>query len=384
MTESTIPIYATALTHVGGRKTNEDAIYACKNIEAQQLATRGHLYIVADGTGGQEGGQTASAMAAAIVSERYYDDNTPDLESGLRTAVQTAHEALYQLSERVATWSKMSTTIVAAVVREGHLYLAHVGDSRAYLIRDGQARLLTRDHVWLEDDENYGSLMRWLGGGQVRVEVDTAKIALKEGDKILLCSDGLTNVVDREDLQDVVAKAPPQVAGEQLIGIANRRGTSDNVSVAVVQYGGIIPKARKPVWLVPAVAVGVLLLVGVVAGLLFASRDTEKGIATSAVVGGTITPTLAQRMEGATLATSTATPTQAATAAILETRQPTSTPRPETPTPTPSPTTRRRGDVPVTSVPTTDVAPTVAPTEEIVGPTTQPTEPPATPPPARP
>jgi len=371
MTAAAIPIYAATLTHTGGRKTNEDAIYACKNIDAQQLVKRGYLYIVADGTGGQEGGQTASAMVAAIVSERYYDDDAPDLEAGLRLAVQTAHEALYQLSERVATWSKMSTTIVAAVVHEGYLYLAHVGDSRAYLVRDGQAHLLTRDHVWLEDDENYGSLMRWLGGGQATIEVDTSKIALKEGDKILLCSDGLTNVADREDLEEVVARLPPQVAGEQLIEIANRRGTSDNVSVAVIQYGGVMPKAPRPAWLLPVIAVSILLLVVGTAAFL-ALRGGENGGGSGMIAGGTITPTLVQKIEGATVATSTTTPTQLATA-IAGTRQPTSTPRPVTPTPSPSPTSQH----PKPPIASPSSPPTPEPTTEV--PSTEPPAPPGEP-----
>lgn len=363
MTAPTVPIYAAALTHPGGRKTNEDAIYACKSVEAQHLTARGYLYIVADGTGGQEGGQTASAMAAAIISERFYDDNAPDIEMSLRTAVQTAHEALHQLSERVTTWSKMSTTLVAAVVQGGYLYVAHVGDSRAYLVRDGQARLLTRDHVWLEDDENYGSLMRWLGGGRATVEVDTAKLALKEGDKVLLCSDGLTNVVDREDLQNVIVRPSPQSAATQLVELANRRGTSDNVSVAVIQYGGDAPKAQRPAWILPAVVAGAVLLVVLGVGLVFASRDTDKNGLSGVSAGGTITPTLAQRIDGGPIATSTPTPTWIAPVATDATRQPTSTPRSETPTPLPTPTRRPGGGATptVASAITPDPSPTATP-----------------------
>jgi len=367
-----IPIYAAALTDIGGRKTNEDAIYICNNIEAQQLETRGHLYIVADGTGGQEGGQTASAMAAAIIGERFYDDNTSDIEFSLRSAVQTAHEALHELSVKVATWARMSTTIVAAVVQGGNLYVAYVGDSRAYLIRDGQARLLTRDHVWLEDDENYGSLMRWLGGGRATVAVDIVKMSLREGDKVLLCSDGLTNVADREDLQDIVAKLSPQVAAENLIEMANRRGTSDNISVCVIQYGGQAPKVKRPVWLLTLV--GFLLLVFVLgAGLLFALGDSGPRN-NAGVVDSSATPTLVRQIEGITSATATATPTPAEMAPINDSREPTSTPRPETPTPTSLPT-----SIPFTPIPEVPSEPPPTPSDEVTipGPSPQPSDPPS-------
>lgn len=378
-----VPVYTAAVTHVGGRKTNEDAIYTSKGIETPQLASRGHLCIVADGTGGQEGGQTASAMAAAIVGERYYDDSTADLEQSMRTAVQTAHEALYELAGKVSTWAKMSTTIVAAVAKDDQLYIAHVGDSRAYLIREGTARLLTRDHVWLEDDENYGSLMRWLGGGRATVEVDTTKIVLKEGDKVLLCSDGLTNVADREDLQGVVAKLSPQAATEQLIELANRRGTSDNVSAAVIQYGGQAPKAKRPAWVLPTVIISVLVFValGVWAALFL--RDPVDAV-DAGTVDGTATPTLASQIEGVTVATSTATPMLVATADLDSDKAPTSTPRPETPTPTPRPTLVRQQPTEVT-LPTQPPAtePTTPPTTEAT-PTEPPPPPPITPPDTRP
>jgi len=334
-----VPIYSALLTDPAGRQLNEDAVYTCDRVPPEKRAERGHLYIVADGTGGQEGGQTASAMAATIVAERFYDDTSPDIGESLKNAIQTAHEALSTLAQRVSVWAEMSTTIVAAVLHQGTLYVAHVGDSRAYLVRNGEARLLTRDHVWLRDDENYGSLTRWLGGGRRSVEVDLLSELLQENDIVVLCSDGLTDVVDREDIGAIVTRAAPKVAAQQLVSLANHRGTGDNVSVGVIRYGGKAPTAVKWPWV--AGAVGGLAVLGVLIALVFSRPGGTGG-------GGEPTATLPGRLQGIPVGRHTPT----ATAALLPTqvtRLPTSTPRPPTPTPTPAPTRIMRPTVPAVS-----------------------------------
>ena len=371
-----IPIYAALRTDAAGRQLNEDAVYGCPAIPAEKRAARGHLYIVADGTGGQEGGQTASAMATTIIAERFYDDTNPDIGESLRQAILTAHEALYELAQRVPSWAEMSTTVVAAVLHQGQLYVAHVGDSRAYLIRNGQARLLTRDHVWLQDDENYGSLTRWLGGGRSRqVEVDLTTETLQENDTVLLCSDGLTDVVGREDIQALAPKGSPPMAARQLVELANRRGTGDNVSVAVIRYGG--KSAAVPAWTRwAAIGAGGLVLLGLLLALWLPGGLGRGG---GGRAGSEVTPTRPARIEGIG-ASVTATPTPAAVPRSPEiTRPPTSTPRPPTPTFTPPPVRR------VTAVPTSPAAaPTpVPPPGGESPPPPPPPPPPGEPPPSR-
>jgi serine/threonine protein phosphatase PrpC len=337
-----VPIYSAALTDPAGRPLNEDAVYACDRVPWEKRAERGHLDIVADGTGGQAGGQTASAMAATIVAERFYDETTPDIGESLKNAILTAHEALCALAERVNAWKEMSTTIVAAVLHESTLYVAHVGDSRAYLLRKGEARLLTRDHVWLRDDENYGSLTRWLGGGRRSVEVDLLSESLQENDIVVLCSDGLTDVVDREDIGAITTKMTPKRSAQQLIALANHRGTGDNVSVVVIRYGGKAPVVVKWPW-VAGIAGGVISL-GLLAALLLSRPGGAGGT-------GTPTPTLPGRLQGVPLGQ----PTPTATVALVPTqvtRLPTSTPRPPTPTFTPAPTQLRPTQPPVVASPT--------------------------------
>ena len=369
MNENETPIYAAVLTDPSGRRVNEDAVYTCQTIEADKIAARGYLYIVADGTGAQEGGQTASSMAVAIISEYFYDDTSPDIGESLRTAIAAAHTALYELAQRVSSWAEISTTVVAAVVHRGELYVAHVGDSRAYLIREGQSRLLTRDHVWLQDDENYGALIRWLGGGsRPSVEVDLTVNTLQENDIVVLCSDGLTDVVDGTDIGSLVGKDVPQSTVRQLIELANRRGTGDNVSVAVIQYGGktLSPPRRGRTGL----AAGVIVLLGMalILALILTQRSTTNGggggsSGTIALPTATLLPAHIQVKE-----TATPTPTTAAPS-VQETRMPTSTPVPATDTPTPRPTRR--------AVPT--IAPTSVAATAIPSPV--PTSPPPPPPP---
>jgi protein phosphatase len=336
-----LPIYAAALTDPGGRRKNEDAVYTCEVIETARLAARGRLYVVADGTGGQEGGQTASSLAAAIISEHYYDDEGPDLGRSLREAVGAAHQALYELAHRVKAWAEMSTTLVAAVVHEGSLLVAHVGDSRAYLVRNGRARLLTRDHVWLEDDENYGALIRWLGGARrPSVEADVTAEALQDGDVIVLCSDGLSDVVDREDMGALVnSAASPQSTARRLVEVANRRGTGDNVSVAVIRYGGSAPVSPRRRWALVGGAVGALVALAVIAILIrprpapFPDQDgtVEPDATRPAVEQASATP-----LPGQIRIDETAAPVPTESVPLAEeTRLPTSTPLPGvTPTPT--------------------------------------------------
>jgi serine/threonine protein phosphatase PrpC len=340
MDEKKIPVYGAAHTDPGGRRNNEDAVYTCDSIEDEKINQRGRLYIVADGTGGQEGGRTASSMAAAIINEHFYDEKTADIEESLRTAIKTAHEALYELAQKVRAWAEMSTTLVAAVVHQGKVYIAHVGDSRAYLIRDGQARLLTRDHVWLEDDDNYGALTRWLGGARrASVDVDVTTETLQEEDTIVLCSDGLTDVADGTDIARLVGKETPEAASQRLIELANRLGTGDNISVAVIQYGGKAPVSSKKQW--AWIGAGGTALVGLAAvlALLLPGGGQDNGN-NNPLSSPTATPLAKLEVESTSAPTSTPTPLQAMDPSEEEELQPTSTPVPATPTFTPRPTLR--------------------------------------------
>ena len=383
---SQVMIRAAGLTDRGGRNTNEDAFWVCSSVEEEKLQTRGHLYVVADGTGGQEGGQTASTMAAAIVGEHYYDNSDPEVASSLRTAAETAHETLHELAKRVQTWAQMSTTLAAVVIKDGKLVIAHVGDSRVYLVRGDSIRQCTRDHIWLDEGENYGALTRYMGGqGNPHVEVETTEVDLQTGDAILLCTDGLYSVLHKEVLQEITNVQAPVQACKRLIATAKRRNTSDNATAIVARYGGKTRAGIPPlIWVM-----GVASLV-VLAALLLTSIDGDDPVTMTPVPSATMAPLIIDdtsvpmpateptaTWEGPSsrsIETATYAPKPTATATDTGGIPPTSTRQPTlTPTDTPRPLPTRR---PATQVPADTPTPTVQPTNS-----GQPSAPPTSPPP---
>ena len=232
-----LPVFAFGLTDVGGRKTNEDAFHTPEQHESK-FADRGRLYVVADGTGGQEGGRTASAWAAEVVAEKYYDFTSEDVGENLRTAIQSAHMALFHLAEAVTSWRSMSTTLVAVVVKDHEYWVAHVGDSRLYLARGDKIQQVTQDHTWADDDENFGSLTRWLGGGdQPAVEIDVHHDTLQDDDVLILCTDGLYSQISKDDMRDLTKRKSVKLAVPEMIAIAKAHGTTDNTTAIAVRLG---------------------------------------------------------------------------------------------------------------------------------------------------
>ena len=240
-----------SLSDLGRRRhNNEDFAAYFEPTDAVELKESGSLYIVADGVGGAAKGERASQFAAQKVLYEYYQQ--PELDPGerLRNIIEHVNDDIHTYAEENST--RMATTIVAAVVRGGLLYLANVGDSRAYLIRAGEVKQLSRDHSLVGEMVAHGEmteaeamaskiknrLTRSLGGDpEVHVEVYNP-LPLKAGDKILLCSDGLTRYALREDIYKMTQEGTPEEIAKRLIQFANGRGGVDNISVVVVAYQG--------------------------------------------------------------------------------------------------------------------------------------------------
>jgi|GEM_PF-156932 len=245
---------------------------------------RGDLYLVADGMGGYHGGATASIIAAQEILNAYYADPNPNLTLSLRTAIERANTVLRQKALSSEALSKMGTTVVAALLqRDGRVVFANIGDSRGYLIpAQGPMRQVTQDHSWVDEQVRAGILTpeqarthprrniitRSLGQkSEVEVDVfDTPALVLRPGDALLLCSDGLTNVVTDQEIAEVVRRLPPAQAAEQLVNQANERGGPDNITVVVVKAQAQAPVAADakqpaartaglPRWLVAGAAV---------------------------------------------------------------------------------------------------------------------------------
>jgi protein phosphatase len=220
-----------------------------------------HLLIVADGMGGEAAGEEASAIAVSSVEEyvldalkwfataQPQDDDAVGLE--FRDAISRAHQLVCYQSQQQPQLRGMGTTLTLAHSVNDTLFVAHVGDSRAYLYREGHLRQLTRDHTLVEDLLREGALKpeearthRWrhvitnsVGGDQDKVRIDIHKLELFAGDIVLLCSDGLTEMVSRESIADVLGShGEPRSWCRELVDQANAAGGTDNITVAIARY----------------------------------------------------------------------------------------------------------------------------------------------------
>jgi serine/threonine protein phosphatase PrpC len=348
------------------REGNEDAIYPHSGSDTfpfepgpQNLAQKGRLLIVADGVGGAKAGREASHWAIRVAVERYYDLAGADLVADLKTAVEVANASLYQYLQTTGSQDG-GCTMVAAVVRGNTLYVANVGDSRAYMVRGGQIAQLTRDHTLTQQkidhglirpeqadmDPNRNVLTRSMGSGP-QVQVDLfPPLQLIEGDTLLLCSDGLTDMLDDTEIARLVNGGSPKRIAQRLIAAANRSGGLDNISVVMARFGkkkaptrsGLVDRIQhmssrqRRILLAGIVLVAAALCAMAVLGFSMfrspKSTPTPTPVATIAT-----TPT-------ATLTEPTPAPPTAQPSETLATSQATSTPAPTiTPTPTRKPPT---------------------------------------------
>ncbi|MGH9005131.1 MAG: Stp1/IreP family PP2C-type Ser/Thr phosphatase, partial [Acidimicrobiia bacterium] len=224
-----------ARTDVGrGRPANEDTFL---------VDHEDRLYAVADGMGGHRAGEVASATAIDALRAAFADG------APLDEAVGEANAAVFEKASANLDMRGMGTTLTAAALVDDHrVLLGHVGDSRAYLLRDGGVIQITEDHSLVEQLVREGRLSpeeavnhpqraiitRALGIDP-EVEVDTYPVDLRPGDRLLLCSDGLTNMVADSAIERVLRRQPdPQEAAETLVDMANEAGGDDNITVVVI------------------------------------------------------------------------------------------------------------------------------------------------------
>ena len=267
------------------REVNEDSLGAFEQLkESLELSTdlvarKGKLYAVADGMGGHAAGEVASKRAIHVLFQHYYEDTDLDLSRSLEQAFWVANAEIYAQAATNSDQSGMGTTLVAAVVQEDQVIIANVGDSRAYLIQNGQPAQISRDHSWVNEQVEAGLLTETEAqthiyrniitrsmGSRPYVEVDTFNITLQVGDAVVLCTDGISNDVNLVEIGQVVTEADNvNDAASALIDLANRRSGSDNLTAIVIKIVGTAsPKSSLP-WVV-AGALSALLLFGL-AGL---------------------------------------------------------------------------------------------------------------------
>lgn len=224
---------------------------------------RGYLFVVADGMGGYANGALASVKAVETLAAAVYERIGAPGQAALRQGVERANLAIYRAAQQLE--ARMGTTLTAALVVGRTLHLAHVGDSRAYLVRGPKAQLLTSDHTQVGElvrarviapglartHPQRSILTRALGLG-LFVQPELSRVELQPHDRLLLCSDGLWSALEDEELGRLVSAAhSPAEASRQLVELALQRGTDDNLtalSIFVEQLPGGAA-ARPAGWL---------------------------------------------------------------------------------------------------------------------------------------
>ncbi len=203
---------------------------------------------VCDGMGGHANGGIASKTAVTefndILTCEYYkgtDQKAPsifDIRRMMKKALNSANKAVYSKSITDPECDGMGTTLVSAFIIGNSLYTVNVGDSRAYLLHNGRLRLLTKDHsvIMREGKKNYGALTRSVGTGAY-VDGDYTMTELSEGDKILLCSDGLWGEIGDTEIKKAMSSASlPEMISAELVCKANDNGGSDNITAVVIAF----------------------------------------------------------------------------------------------------------------------------------------------------
>ena len=262
------------LTDVGRvRELNEDSFGTPRTMGISEPAQmqRGVLFAVADGMGGHAAGEVASQMAIETLFKTFYTSAASDPGDALMEAYAAANRAIYEFASNDPARSNMGTTLVAGVIKNRKLWIANVGDSRAYLIRGTRVEQITHDHSWVAEQVRakviteeqaqrhvYKNIVTRAVGTQPQVKVDLFRKRLQTNDVVLLCSDGLSNHVAPEDIQKVIRATPdPTQITEQLIALANERGGDDNITAIAVHIpagNGALPL------LITAMVVAALLL----------------------------------------------------------------------------------------------------------------------------
>ena len=246
-------ISAGAKTDTGQRSNNEDR-YAVVDTRKRQIRADGVL-IVADGMGGRSFGEQAAAAAVETTEDALAEllDNRQVGEvviaDALATALRRANARVYELASADDDRKGMGTTCVAAVVEGDRLYVAHAGDSRAYLLRDGILRQVTHDHSYVAEQVRAGAIseegarssrfrniITRAVGIEPTIDAEVSEADVQPGDMLLLCTDGLSNIVAEEDLtRTLMQSSSPQAAADKLVQMAVKSGGRDNVTAIVAR-----------------------------------------------------------------------------------------------------------------------------------------------------
>src|SRR5689334_20516561 len=251
------------------REHNEDAFVVADlttnnatlqpEVRRHTLGPKGTLFMVADGMGGAAAGEIASAMAVEVVlgelREKWIAGDTHDAEEfvrAIRRATVAANQQIHTFAASHSEYRGMGTTATVAGLLGDTLYVAQVGDSRAYLVRDGVARQITKDQSLMQrlveagelteeeaaQSERRNIILQALGPDP-KVKVDLTHQEVRRGDILVLCSDGLTGQVKKDEIAQIINATPDlSAACDKLIALANGRGGPDNITVVIARFDG--------------------------------------------------------------------------------------------------------------------------------------------------
>jgi len=259
-----ISVESAGQTDVGQkRKGNEDSFLIDDQLQ---------LYVVADGMGGRKAGEVASRLVVDTISKTMHklvsaenpdqmvgvDRNLSSQANQLVYAIRRANLKTYEYAQNDETCKGMGSTVSAVYLSDTHAIISNVGDSPIFLVRDGRAEVVSTMHTVMAEQEALAPegglklgqqylhmITRAMGIGET-VNPDTTEIFFKEGDILVICSDGLSDKAFPEEICDIVTHAEPQASCQKLVTMANERGGDDNITVIVLRLGALLPSS-KPV-----------------------------------------------------------------------------------------------------------------------------------------
>lgn len=226
------------------RQLNQDAIYTSE----QPVGNLPNLFLVADGMGGHNAGDYAARMTLETVVKYIADSAETEPDTIFGDAISVANSVVRDSAAKLPGLEGMGTTLVAASCEGNVLHVANVGDSRLYVVSGRKIKQITRDHSWVEEMVRRGGLGREEAkhhpdkniitravGAEDTVKIDFFHVTLEEGDLILMCTDGLTNMLEDDEIFNILEVSRDMVEkAEELVRLANERGGRDNISVVLI------------------------------------------------------------------------------------------------------------------------------------------------------
>lgn len=237
------------LTDIGlVREKNQDSIYSSNESDFP-------IFIIADGMGGHKAGEIASKDAINIIKNVFLKHrekliNKKNIFEVIEESIRIANETIYEKSLNLIEYKGMGTTISLCYIYKSHIYIGHVGDSRIYKIKDHGIKQVTEDHSLINELIKTGKIseeeakhhpqknviMRAVGTSK-EIEIDISEVKFKKGEKLLLCSDGLSNMLSEEEMLGILKmNSSLENIGEKLINMAKENGGYDNVSLILIEF----------------------------------------------------------------------------------------------------------------------------------------------------